>query len=238
MRFLGRLAVTPFLLTIRTIMMRKLFQQLSLFPPALALVLAVGLPVAVSAQNQPLALRARLDTAVFAGGCFWSMERPFQHTPGVLETAVGFAGGHVKNPSYEAVSTGRTGHLESVRVVYDPARTSYDKLLYVFWRNVDPFVESAQFCDTGSEYQTAVFVSSHAQLSSAISSLRSIEARFGKPVLTRLLPAAPFYRAEEYHQHFADKNPVYYGQYRRGCGRDARLAVLWGKEAAPFVPAH
>ena len=177
-----------------------------------------------------LAVTSPLDTATFAGGCFWSMERAFDQVPGVVAVTVGYAGGHVPHPSYDQVSTGRTGHLESVQVAYDPLRISYARLVDAFWHDIDPTQADGQFCDHGPEYHTAVFYRDSAERRVAEASLRALERRFGKPITTALLRATTFYRAEEYHQHYYKKNPVNYGLYRVACGRDRRLKELWGKD--------
>jgi len=177
-----------------------------------------------------LAVTSPLDTAIFAGGCFWSMERAFDQVPGVVAVTVGYAGGHVPHPSYDQVSTGRTGHLESVQVAYDPQRISYARLVDAFWHDIDPTQADGQFCDHGPEYHTAVFYRDSAERRVAEASLRALERRFGKPITTALLRATTFYRAEEYHQHYYKKNPVNYGLYRVACGRDRRLKELWGKD--------
>ena len=177
-----------------------------------------------------VALTSPLDTASFAGGCFWSMERAFDQVPGVVAVTVGYAGGRVPHPSYDQVSTGRTGHLESVQVVYDPQRISYARLVDAFWHDIDPTQADGQFCDHGPEYRTAVFYRDSAQRRAAEASLRALERRFGKPITTALLRATTFYPAEEYHQHFYKKNPVNYGLYRVACGRDRRLRELWGND--------
>ena len=177
-----------------------------------------------------LAVTSPLDTATFAGGCFWSMERAFDQVPGVVAVTVGYAGGHVPHPSYDQVSTGRTGHLESVQVAYDPQRISYARLVDAFWHDIDPTQADGQFCDHGPEYHTAVFYRDSAERRVAEASLRALERRFGKPITTALLRATTFYRAEEYHQHYYKKNPVNYGVYRVACGRDRRLKELWGKD--------
>ncbi len=177
-----------------------------------------------------LAVTSPLDTATFAGGCFWSMERAFDQVPGVVAVTVGYAGGRVPHPSYDQVSTGRTGHLESVQVAYDPQRISYARLVDAFWHDIDPTQADGQFCDHGPEYHTAVFYRDSAERRVAEASLRALERRFGKPITTALLRATTFYRAEEYHQHYYKKNPVNYGLYRVACGRDRRLKELWGKD--------
>jgi peptide-methionine (S)-S-oxide reductase len=179
-----------------------------------------------------------VDTATFAGGCFWSMERPFDHTAGVISTTVGYTGGTVANPSYDDVGTRTTGHAESVEVHYDPTRVTYDKLLYIYWHNIDPVTREAQFCDHGNEYRTAIFYHNEAQRKAAEASKAELDRSglFKSPIVTQIAPASAFWKAEEYHQHYADRNPVAYGMYRAGCGRDARLKQLWGSSAEPNVP--
>jgi peptide methionine sulfoxide reductase msrA/msrB len=171
---------------------------------------------------------APLDTATFAGGCFWSMERPFDQLDGVVSVTVGFMGGRVPNPSYETVVTGRTGHLESVQVVYDPRKVAYEKLVGAFWHNIDPTQADGQACDRGPQYHTAIFYRDSTQRRVAEVSRRALEARFKQPIATQIVRAAAFYPAEEYHQHYAKKNPVRYGLYRTGCGRDRILQQIWG----------
>ncbi len=195
--------------------------------------------VAVSNSTPaPAKPRASADTAMFAGGCFWSMERPFQHVPGVKSTTVGYAGGHKANPTYEEVNTRTTGHTETVLVVYDPSAVTYEKLLDVYWRNIDPVTKDRQFCDGGNDYRTAIFTHGAAQKTAAFKSKAALDksGRFNKPIVTEVVANVPFWRGEEYHQQFADRNPARYEAYRRGCGRDARLRELWGDAAAPYVP--
>jgi len=203
--------------------------------PFAALVLALPLVAGPAAPRPRPAPGARAAPAVatFAGGCFWSMEHPFDQLAGVLSVTVGYTGGHVRNPSYEDVSTGGTGHLEAVQVVYDPAQIGYERLLDAFWHNIDPTDPTGQFCDVGPQYRTAIFYHDSAQRRLAEASKQTLAAsgRFARPVVTAILPAAPFYRAEEYHQHYYRKNPVRYQLYRSGCGRDRRLRELWGSEA-------
>ena len=181
---------------------------------------------------------AQVDTAMFAGGCFWSMERPFDHVPGVKSTTVGYAGGHTKNPTYEEVNTRTTGHAETVLVVYDPSKVTYEKLLDVYWHNIDPVTRDRQFCDGGSDYRTIIFTHGADQEAAALKSKTELDRSnvLQKPIVTEIVANALFWRAEEYHQHFADRNPVRYDEYRRGCGRDERLHQLWGAAAAPYVP--
>jgi methionine-S-sulfoxide reductase len=171
-------------------------------------------------------------TATFAGGCFWCMQPPFEKLPGVLSTTVGYTGGRTLNPTYEDVSAGGTGHAESVQIVYDPQKISYEKLLDVFWHNVDPLTPNAQFCDRGDQYRTAIFYHDDTQRRLAEASKQKLEAskRFQQPIVTQIVAAGPFYPAEEYHQKYHEKNPARYTYYRWSCGRDLRLDDLWGKQ--------
>jgi len=171
------------------------------------------------------------DTAVFAGGCFWCMEPPYDELDGVLETISGYAGGHVENPSYEEVTAGGTGHREAVMVVYDSSRVRYPTLLEVFWRNVDPLDDGGQFCDRGFSYTTAIFARDAEQLRQAIASREAIHDRLTKEVVTPVVQDAPFYPAEEYHQNYYEENPLRYKLYRFSCGRDGRLEALWGEKS-------
>ena len=173
---------------------------------------------------------ARTDTAVFAGGCFWGVEAVFEHTKGVRDVVSGYAGGKVANPTYQLVSTDETGHAESVQVIYDPAKISYVQLLEIFWHNVDPFAENAQFCDRGTQYRSAIFYQGDEQRRAAWASKARLEEqpRFKGKIATQLVAASVFYPAEEYHQDYYKKNPVHYQAYRLGCGRDKRLKEIWG----------
>lgn len=166
--------------------------------------------------------------ATFAGGCFWCTEADFDKVPGVLSTTSGYIGGTVANPSYGQVSAGGTGHAEAVEIVYDPAKVSYEQLLAFYWRSVDPLTKDAQFCDRGSQYRTAIFTHGEEQMRLALASKQQVEAQLKKKVFTEIVPAGPFYKAEDYHQDFYKKNPVKYKFYRWNCGRDQRLEQLWG----------
>lgn len=170
------------------------------------------------------------EKATFAGGCFWCMEPPFDELDGVISTTSGYTGGHQKDPTYQEVSAGGTGHAESVQVVYDPKRVSYEELLKVFWRNIDPTVRDAQFCDHGQQYRTGIFYHDDRQRELAERSKKTLDKTkpFKEPVVTEITPASVFYPAEEYHQDFYKKNPVRYKFYRYNCGRDQRLEQLWG----------
>lgn len=172
----------------------------------------------------------RLAVATFAGGCFWCMQPPFDELAGVVRTTVGYTGGHLKNPTYEQVSAGVTGHAEAVQVLYDPEKVNYARLLEVFWRNIDPTVEDRQFCDTGDQYRTAIFYHNEEQRRLAEESKAALEKSkpFEGPIVTMISPAATFYQAEAYHQDYYKKNPLRYKFYRSACGRDRRLRDLWG----------
>lgn len=176
---------------------------------------------------------AALEKAVFAGGCFWCMEAPFDRLPGVVSVTPGYTGGQTLNPTYKDVSAGGTGHAEAVQVVYDPSKISYSALLAVYWRNIDPTVTDRQFCDVGHQYRAAIFYRGEEQRVLAQRSKAALEkeGRFREPVVTEITPATVFYPAEEYHQHYYKKNPLRYRFYRSGCGRDKRLQELWGTGA-------
>jgi peptide-methionine (S)-S-oxide reductase len=169
--------------------------------------------------------------AYFAGGCFWCMEEAFEKVDGVSSVISGYMGGTVADPSYEAVSSGRTGHAEAVEVLYDPAKVSYQKLLDAFWLNVDPITPNAQFCDHGSQYRSAIFFQTDEEKRASETSKQVIEQsrRFKEPIVTQIAMASQFYPAEEYHQDFYKKNPVRYKFYKYNCGRAQRLETLWGK---------
>ena len=181
--------------------------------------------------EQSRAPAAMSATAIFAGGCFWCMEHDFDQVPGVISTTSGYTGGHVANPSYEQVSAGGTGHAESVQVRYDPRKVGYQKLLDVYWHNIDPVAVDRQFCDRGSQYRSAIFYLDDAQKRLAEASKRKLEAsgRFTQPIATQIVAAGRFYPAEEYHQDYYKKNPIRYKFYRFNCGRDQRLEEIWGK---------
>ena len=168
--------------------------------------------------------------AYFAGGCFWCMEEAFEKVEGVLSATSGYMGGKVANPSYEEVSAGRTGHAESVEVIYDPSKVSYQKLLDAFWHNVDPVTPNAQFCDHGSQYRSVIFFQTDEEKRASDTSKQAIEQskRFTEPIVTQIVPASQFYPAEEYHQDFYKKNPIRYKFYKYNCGRAQRLEALWG----------
>lgn len=189
----------------------------------LLLLLCLALPGAATATEQE---------AILAGGCFWCTEADFEKIPGVVEAVSGYTGGSVANPSYEQVSTGRTGHTEAVRVRFDSARVSYAELVERFWRTIDPLTPNGQFCDRGSQYRSGIYYLDERQKEIALASRQALadSQRFDRPIVTEILPAGPFYAAEDDHQDYARRNPLRYGYYRRGCGRDSRLEQLWGAE--------
>ena len=194
----------------------------------------VFLLVALAMPGMASAADAMLAKATFAGGCFWCMEPPFDKLDGVVSTTSGYIGGHTKNPTYEAVSAGATGHAEAVEVAYDPARISYAKLLDVFWRNIDPTTRNRQFCDVGDQYRSAIFYHDAEQQRLAEQSRAALAKSkpFSQPIVTEIVPAGVFTPAEAYHQDYYLKNPLRYKFYRYRCGRDQRLEALWGKGAA------
>jgi len=171
----------------------------------------------------------RVETAVFAGGCFWCVEADFDKVTGVLSTTSGYTGGSLANPTYQQVSSGGTGHVEAVRVEFDPSVVTYDTLLDHYWKSVDPFNGRGQFCDTGEPYRPVIFVSTADQRTRAEASRQAVQARFKERIAVDVAAAGPFYAAEAYHQDYYKKNPIRYQYYRTSCGRDARLKQLWGK---------
>jgi peptide-methionine (S)-S-oxide reductase len=171
---------------------------------------------------------AGLVKATFAAGCFWCVEADFDKVPGVVSTTSGFTGGKLRNPTYERVSAGGTGHAESVEILYDPAKVTYEQLREFFWHHVDPFTGDRQFCDVGSQYRPEIYYHDAEQKRLAEQSKAGIEVLFKKPVRVQIVEASTFYRAEEYHQDFYKKNPARYHSYRLGCGRDRRLQEIWG----------
>jgi peptide-methionine (S)-S-oxide reductase len=188
------------------------------------LLLAASGKIVAAEQSQPA-------TAIFAGGCFWCVEADFDKVRGVLSTESGYTGGELRNPTYEQVSRGGTGHTESVRITYDPRRVSYEQLLHHFWHHIDPTVKDRQFCDVGNQYRTAIFYVDDAQARLAQASKATLEknGRFAH-VYTEIVQAGTFYPAEEYHQDYYTKNPIRYKFYRTSCGRDARVKEIWGTD--------
>jgi peptide-methionine (S)-S-oxide reductase len=197
------------------------------------LVIALTMLIMTLMVSTTVMAAAGLEKATFAGGCFWCMEHAFDELPGVISVTSGYTGGHMKNPTYEEVSAGGTGHAESVEIVYDPARITYEKLLEVFWHNIDPTAKDRQFCDSGHQYRSAIFYHNEEQHRLALQSKAALEKSkpFKGPIVTEIVKAAEFYPAEEYHQHYYRKNPIRYKFYRYSCGRDQRLKELWGSAA-------
>jgi len=197
-----------------------------------AIAAGLGLSAAGFAQ-QPTKPATATATAIFAGGCFWCMEPPFDVLPGVISTTSGYTSGHTVDPTYVSTSTGKTGHTEAMKIVYDPTKVSYEKLLHVFWRNHDPLTANAQFCDRGSQYRAGIYFGSEEERTLAEASKAELETsgRFRSKITTEIVPQTAFYPAEDYHQDYYQKNPIRYKIYRTGCGRDRRLNELWGAEA-------
>jgi peptide-methionine (S)-S-oxide reductase len=214
--------------------------------PALFGLLALGLVLLACTSSDaedtgPASAQAAVpaavaDTATFAGGCFWCMEPPYDKIDGVASTTSGFAGGEKANPSYREVASGATKHTEVVQIVYDSTKVSYERLLRVYWHNVDPFDGSGQFCDRGSQYRPAIFAHTDRQRRLAEQSKETVAARFDQSLAVTINDLDAFYAAEEYHQNYYQKNPADYKRYRQGCGRDARLREIWGEAAGSDAP--
>ena len=212
---------------------------------AAAVVAFLALALAPAARSAAPAMKpgaspavAHPDTAIFAGGCFWCMETQFESFPGVKSVESGYTGGHKANPTYEEVSSHTTGHLESVRIVFDPAVVTYRALLERFWYGIDPTQSDGQFCDEGSPYGTAIFYRNETQKRAALDSRDALKrsGRLSKPIVTEIRAASPFWPAEDYHQDYWKKDPDRYRAYRAGCGRDSWLEKLWGAKAVmPLV---
>lgn len=211
---------------------------ISLLLCLLSLTIGFAAPACAAPDDSPRATAIAPDTtatAIFAGGCFWCLEKPFDELPGVLATTSGYTGGTVADPTYEQVSAGNTGHLEAVEVTYAPNQVSYEELLAVFWRNIDPVDARGQFCDKGSQYRSAIFYQNAAQREAAEASKQALadSGQFEQAIATTIQPASTFYPAEDYHQNYYKTHPVRYRVYRFACGRDQRLEEIWGDEAAP-----
>lgn len=210
------------------------FARRLLIAASFAVTLSSPLSVPLAAQENPAAKanrQTKTQTAIFAGGCFWCMESAFDKVKGVLQTTSGYTGGKTANPTYDSVKLGRTGHYEALMVTFDPSQVSYEELLKAFWHNIDPFNPRGQFCDTGSQYRTAIFVANEEQRRLAEESKDAVLARTKYKIVTPIFEATEFYPAEEYHQDYYLKNPVLYRQYRASCGRDQRLFEVWGTAA-------
>lgn len=196
-----------------------------------SVVVACGVAFDSNAQSTPQTAKA-----IFAGGCFWCVESDFEAVAGVISVTSGYTGGTVANPTYEQVSSKKTGHAEAVQIVFDPKRVSYAQLVERFWRSIDPTTKDRQFCDVGSPYRTAIFAVDAEQLKIAQDSLAALEKTkpFKEPIVTEIVMAGPFYAAEDYHQDYYKKNSVRYKFYRAGCGRDRRLEQLWKEQRQSF----
>ncbi len=201
---------------------------------------ALAAQAAAPGDDSTAAVAKGEAVATFAGGCFWCVEADFDKVPGVVRTVSGYTGGLVKSPTYEKVSAGGTGHREAVRIFYDPKKVSYETLLDIFWRSVDPTDAGGQFCDRGRSYETAIFANSPAQERLAETSKRKLKESgvLKKPSVTPIETAGAFYPAEDYHQDYYKKSPLRYTYYRFGCRRDARIREVWGKDAHRGIPAH
>jgi peptide-methionine (S)-S-oxide reductase len=206
--------------------------QKIILPPTMFMFLLLSLSVnALASDMKSPSSGARLEKATFAGGCFWCMVPEFDKLDGVTSVVSGYTGGFMKNPTYEEVSSGTTGHTESVEITYDPAKISYSKLLDVFWHNIDPTVKDRQFCDIGHQYRSAIFYHNDEQKRLAEASKNNLimSKKIKGSIFTEIVPAGVFYPAEEYHQNYYKKNPLRYRFYRFNCGRDNRLKEIWGK---------
>ena len=210
-------------------MMRRFLAFVLLIAAGVALAGVVAQRSARAPEPAPARPTGPTASAVFAGGCFWSTESAFEHMPGVVSATSGFSGGRTANPTYEQVGGGGTGHLESVRVVYDPRQISYASLVTRFLRTIDHTDPDGQFCDQGDQYRTAIFVANAAERRAAEAAKAEAARQLRVSVVTAIRPASAFYAAEDYHQDFARRNPTRYGMYRRGCGRDARLQQVWSR---------
>jgi peptide-methionine (S)-S-oxide reductase len=202
----------------------------ALLLPALVTLLGCAASGAPAPEKGNSAPDRKTETATFAGGCFWCMTPPFEKLDGVISVTSGYTGGRTVNPTYEEVSSGGTGHAESVQIVFDPSKITYTRLLDVFWHNIDPLARDRQFCDVGEQYRSAIFYHGDEQKRLAEASKSALEQshRFKEPIVTEIVAASTFYPAEEYHQDYYKKNPVRYKFYRYSCGRDQRLEEIWG----------
>ncbi len=193
-----------------------------------------ALAALLTASANVTAAEDRIQTATFAGGCFWCMEPAFDSLTGVISTTSGYTGGHQKDPTYEQVSSGTTGHTEAIQIEFDSSKISYEELLAVYWRNIDPTTADRQFCDTGTQYRPAIFYHDAAQKKAVEKSLNAVRQNktFDEAIVTEISPATTFYPAEDYHQDYYLKNPLHYKYYRLACERDKRLEILWGDSAS------
>ena len=207
-------------------------------PPVVVLVLILA--GTFGATSAPRADEPAFEVATFAGGCFWCVESDFDTVPGVVRTVSGYTGGILIDPTYQQVTAGGTGHREAVQIHYDPKAVTYEALLEIFWRSVDPTDDGGQFCDRGQSYETAIFTNSPEQKAAAEASKRRLQEQppLGRPIVTPIEEAGPFYPAEGYHQDYYEKNPIRYKFYRFRCGRNARVEALWGDEAYLGIAKH
>jgi len=184
------------------------------------------------AKDRSHLVNPNIGVATFAGGCFWCTEADFDKVPGVLSTTSGYIGGELINPTYDQISSGKTGHIEAVQIHYDSTKTNFTKLLAAYWPTIDPLTPNRQFCDGGSQYRSAVFYHDLDQKKKAEQSKDALvsSGRFSKPIVTEIRPATEFYQAEDYHQDYYIKNPIRYAYYRSSCGRDERLEEVWGNK--------
>lgn len=211
---------------------------LRLSAPVTLLALVAAAAFTAASDPSPDVRDMATDSVVFAGGCFWCMEHPFDELDGVISTTSGYAGGSEEHPTYKQVSSGDTGHREVVQVVYDPARVSYQQLIDRFWVNIDPTDEGGQFCDRGFQYTSAIYAEEGEDRAAAERSRQALmeSGRLDAPVATEVVPAAKFWAAEDYHQNYEEQNPIRYKFYRFSCGRDGRLDDLWGDDAREGQP--
>ena len=205
-----------------------------------ASLIAASMLAATASHTAVAAADDDLAVATFAGGCFWCVESDFDKVPGVVETISGYTGGTVANPDYKQVTKGGTGHREAVQIRYDPTQVSYERLLHVFWRSVDPTDDGGQFCDRGESYQTAIFAGSEEERRLAEASKEALDRSMvlDAPVVTPIEAAGEFYPAENYHQDYYTKNPIRYRFYRFSCGRDSRVQQVWGRQAHEGIESH
>ncbi len=212
--------------------MKNIFKKLVLFICTAVFTGMAAASVVVSLDAPAKVKDNHYETAIFAGGCFWCTESDFDKVKGVISTTSGYVGGKVENPSYEQVSAGGTGHAEAVLVKFDPKVISYAQLLKTYWLSIDPLTPNRQFCDSGSQYRSAIFYVNESQKKQALAYKKSLEDSkfFKQPIVTEINAASTFYPAEDYHQDYHTKNPVRYKYYRNSCGRDARLEQVWGKK--------
>ena len=200
-------------------------------PRSLFITVAAMMAALFASWATPSNAAGNSKVAIFAGGCFWCVESDFDGVAGVISTTSGYIGGSANTATYKSVSAGGTGHYEAVKIVYNPEKVSYDRLLNVFWRSVDPTDAGGQFCDRGASYKTGIFVANESERKIALASKKKAAAALGETIVTPIVKAGAFYKAEGYHQNYYKRNPVRYKIYRYGCGRDARIKSLWGSQA-------